>query len=85
MGKHTDSDYIRADPFHGDESDIKCRTVTIKKSRKQHTCYGLDGGQTHTIKAGDRYRHERASVDRTFWSEYRLCLDCMDRFLAGDW
>jgi hypothetical protein len=85
VGKHTESDYLKADPFGGDESDIKCRTVTIKRARKEHTCYGLEGKQDHAIKKGDHYRHERALVDRTFWGEYRLCLDCMDKFLAGDW
>ena len=83
--KHTDDDYINYDPFDGDDSDLKCRTVTVRKSRKEHTCWGLDGNQDHSIKKGERYRYERALIDGDFWGEFKLCLNCMDKFIAGDY
>ena len=78
----SDQDYIATDPFFGDESDLVCRTVAIRTARKQHTCFSIDGKQDHTIEPGQRYRHERAFVDRSFWGNYRICLNCMDRLLA---
>jgi hypothetical protein len=83
--KHTDDDYINYDPFVGDEADIKCRTVTVKKARKEHVCWGLDGNMDHKIAPGEKYRHERALIDGDFWGEFKLCLNCMDKFIAGDY
>lgn len=80
--KYTDSDYIATDPFFGDESDIKCRTVKIKTARKQHKCFGLTGQQDHMINPGDRYRYEKALVDGSFFGEYKICLKCMDEFIS---
>lgn len=82
--KHTESEYINADPFLGDESEITCRRVSLRKARKPYTCYGLSGRLDHTIEAGEIHRHERARVDGSFWGEYRICLRCMDAFIAGD-
>ena len=76
-------DYTNTDPFFGEESDLTCRTVSIRKARKEHVCYGLAGKQDHAIKPGERYRHERARVDGRFWGEYRICLNCMNTFIAG--
>lgn len=77
----TDEDRISHDPFQGEEADIKLRTVTIKKARKRHTCFlsGVDGVGPHDIQSGERYRHEKALVDASFWGEYRMCLNCVDR------
>lgn len=75
---HTDLEYIDADPFFGDESELACRTVAIRRANKEHICYSLDGQRDHVIKKGERYRYERAFVDRSFWGEYRLCLSCLD-------
>lgn len=74
-----------ADPFFGDESDLKCRTVTLKRARKDHLCYGISPSthNTHGIQKGEVYRHEKALVDRSFWGEYRICLGCMDQFIEG--
>lgn len=83
--KHTDDDYINYDPFEGEEADIKCRTVTVKKARKEHVCWGLDGSMDHKIVPGEKYRHERALIDGDFWGEFKLCLNCMDKFMAGDY
>jgi hypothetical protein len=80
----SDAEYMGTDPFLGDEADLTCRTVAIRTARKTHVCYGLDGGRAHSIKAGQRYRHERARVDGDFWGEYRMCLECMDRLIDGD-
>ena len=82
MDTHTDEQYLKCDPFFGDESDLTCRTVKLVTARKPHTCYSLDGAQDHLIQPGQRYRHERALVDRSFWGDYRICLSCMDRHLS---
>jgi hypothetical protein len=85
--KYTDSEYINTDPFFGDEGELTCRTVSIKKARKKHTCFSIDGKQDHEILPGERYRFEKARVDNSFWGSYRICLKCMDRFiedLEGD-
>ncbi len=81
MQQHTDQEYIKADIFSGDEADLKCRTILLRTARKEHLCYTLNGSQNHTIKPGERYRYERALVDGDFWGEYRMCLQCMDKFL----
>ena len=77
------AEYVQADPFQGDESDLTCRTVTLRKAMKNYLCYGLTGKQDHGIQAGDYYRYERARVDGSFWGEYRICLGCMDAFIEG--
>lgn len=82
MHKHTDQEYIAADPFVGDEADITCRTVKIKTARKQHKCFGMTGQQDHFINIGDRYRHEKALVDNSFFGEYKICLKCIDDFMS---
>ena len=79
-GARSDADYIAYDPFQGDEAELKCRTVAIRTARKEHPCFSLDGKQDHQIKPGERYRHERALVDGSFWGNYRICLGCMDKF-----
>lgn len=82
--RHTEAEYIDANPFFGDEAELTCQKVTLRRAKKQHSCFGLSGQQDHTIKKGDIYRHERARVDGSFWGEYRICLGCMDRLLSGD-
>lgn len=80
--KHSDSDYITTDPFFGDESELTCRTIKIKTARKQHVCFSLDGKQDHFINPGDRYRYEKALIDRSFFGEYKICLACMDKLIS---
>ena len=80
----TDEDYINHDPFCGDESELSCRSVSLRKARKEHLCFTLDGKQDHNIKVGERYRYEKALVDKSFWGEYRICLKCTDKFIALD-
>lgn len=79
--KYTDEEYINYDPFFGDEADLKCVTTSIRKAKKDYVCYGLAGEQKHLIHVDDRYRHEKAFVDDSFWGEYRICLKCMDKFI----
>jgi hypothetical protein len=81
---YADADYIAADPFFGDEAERACQTVAIRTARKEHTCFSLDGKQDHTIKPGERYRHERALIDGSFWGQYRICLACMDKHLNDE-
>lgn len=82
MSQHTDADYINTDPFFGEEAELTCRTVTIRKARKIHPCFGLTGEQDHSIQPGQRYRYERALVDGSFWGDYKICLHCMDGFMS---
>lgn len=79
---NTEADYISFDPFQGDEAELKCRTVGIRTARKEHPCFALPGNVAHTIKPGERYRHERALVDGSFWGDYRICLHCLDKWIA---
>lgn len=80
MNQYTNETYMRIEPFL-DEAELTCRTVAIRKARKQHTCFSFSKETSHTIAPGERYRHERALVDRDFWGEYRICLVCMDKFI----
>lgn len=79
--KYTEEDYLSLDPFQGDEAELSCCTVKIKKARKQHKCYSLTGSQDHFIEKGETYRYEKALVDRSFFGEYRMCLKCLDEWL----
>lgn len=81
MARHNDEEYIGTDPFFGEEADLSCRTVAIRTAAKEHVCFSLDGKQDHAITKGQRYRYERALVDRSFWGEYRICLDCIDKHI----
>lgn len=78
---YTDEEYLSYNPFQGDESELSCRTVSMRKARNDHLCYSLDGKQDHNILAGEKYRYERALVDRSFLGSYRICLKCMDRWI----
>jgi hypothetical protein len=82
--KHTDQDYLDFDPCEGDEAEISCRTVALRKAKKEHPCFfGLGNyGDGHTIKPGDRYRYEQALVDGSFWGKYRVCIPCMDKYIS---
>lgn len=79
--KYTEEDYLSLDPFQGDEAELSCRTVKMKKARKKHKCYSLTGNQDHFIEKGETYRYEKALVDRSFFGEYRMCLKCLDKWL----
>ena len=81
------AEYISFDPCAGDESEIACRTVSLRKARKSHPCFfGLAPyGDGHRISSGETYRYEKALVDRDFWGQYRVCLRCIDRMLDGDY
>lgn len=78
---HSDKEYINTDPFEERDTVIKCRTVIIRTARKSHTCFGLDGKMDHSIFVGMRYRYEKALIDNEYWGEYKMCLNCMDKFL----
>lgn len=79
---HTDAERLALDPFDGDESELKLRTIRIRTARKEHPCFGIGCSRPgHTIKPGERYRHERALVDGEFWGDYRICLACCDKWL----
>lgn len=81
-----DSEYLRFDPFQGDEADIRCRSVKLVRVRKEHPCFlgahPIDGDQ-HTIKPGERARVESALIDGDFWGRSYVCLPCMDQWLVG--
>jgi hypothetical protein len=83
MSKHSDQAYIQTDPFFGDEAELTCRNVAIRKARKTHDCYGLNGARDHKILPGERYRYETAHVDGSYWGQFRICLECMDRHMEG--
>lgn len=77
---HTDADRIAYDPYFDGDTDIKLRQVRIRTAKKEHPCAG-PYDPAHTIKPGERYRHERALIDGDFWGDYKICLCCVDRWL----
>ncbi len=82
--KYEADEYLRWDPFEGDESEIRCRTVKLAKVRKEHPCFiGANpcGGDNHTIKPGEMARVESALVDGSFWGRSYVCVPCMDKFI----
>lgn len=83
--KYSIEEYIDNDPFQGDESELTCRNIEIRRARKPHKCFSLNGRQDHDIQPGQLYRYEKALVDGDFWGEYRICLHCMDKWLADDY
>jgi len=81
--KHSEQEYIDADMFFGEEGELTCRVVKLRKAKKEHQCFGLYGDLGHSIQPGELYRYERALVDGSFWGEYRMCLRCLDQFIDG--
>lgn len=77
----TDEQRLEYDLFVGAEGEISCRTVKIRTAKKEHSCSGGAGAYQdgHTIKPGERYRHEKALIDGDFWGQYRICFDCLDK------
>jgi len=83
--KYDAEEYLRWDPFEGDESQIACRTVKLVKVRKEHPCFigaNPHGGDRHVIKPGEMARNETALVDGSFWGRSYVCVPCMDKFIA---
>lgn len=79
-------EYLAFDPCAGEEGDVSCRTVRLVVARREHPCFlGMRPfGDGHTIAKGEKYRYEKALVDRSFWGEYRVCLRCIDRWFEGE-
>lgn len=83
--RYEPEEYLRWDPFEGDEAEIACRTVRLVKVRKEHPCFiGQNpfGGDKHVIRLGEMARHEKALVDGSFWGSSYVCVPCMDKFIA---
>ncbi|MGL4265161.1 MAG: hypothetical protein ACRCTX_26355 [Afipia sp.] len=80
--KITDEDRLEYDITAGDDAELRCRTVKMRTAAKEHPCFGGIGQDGHTIKKGERYRHERARVDGDFWGEYRICTPCLDKWIS---
>ena len=80
----TDNDRLEYDIMAGDDAELRCRTAKMRTAAKEHSCFGGLGndGDGHTIKKGERYRYERALVDGDFWGEYRVCIACLDKWIA---
>lgn len=80
----TDLEYIRFNPFQGEEGEISLRKVAIRRARKPHDCFfgNAFGASAHRIQPGDRYREERALVDGDYFGRYCICLPCIDKELA---
>lgn len=85
MMPRTDEDYIRFNPFEGDEAQIECRAVRLVRVRKAQSCFfGAEPvhGDQHKIQPGERARYEKALIDGSFWGRYYICLPCMDKWLT---
>ena len=83
--KYAERDYLRFDPCEGDrDGDVRCRSVALVRARKEHPCFMAAGpcGDGHAIKPGDTYRDEKALIDGDYWGRYKVCVPCMDKWLA---
>lgn len=80
--KNSFEKYIDVDLLCGDDAELTCRSVNIRKARKEHLCFMSQGyDETHNIKYGEYYREERALVDGDFFNIYRVCFHCIDKEL----
>jgi len=82
--EYTEQDYLDFDLFQGEEGELSLRTVKMVVARKTHKCFfGLGAyADGHEIPKGGYHRYEKALVDGDFWGEYRVCTDCMDKYLS---
>lgn len=82
--KFNEADYLRFDPCAGDDGCVTCRTVKLVRARKARPCFlgTAPGEEGHHILPGDTYRSERSLVDGDCWSNYAVCVPCMDRWLT---
>lgn len=83
VATYSDHDFIVNDPFEGEESDIKCRTVKVVTVRKEQKCISPSLEKVHPIKPGERARMEKAIVDGE-WGRYYVCLACMTAWFKRD-
>ena len=73
---YSDDDYLNFNPFEGDfEEGIRCRTIKMVKTRKDHQCALND----HIIPKGSIVRFEKAIVDGK-WGSYYVCKPCMNNW-----
>lgn len=75
----TDEQYIAANDslYEGpDESEVRCRTITIVKVRKPQKCM-CPAGKGHPIAVGERAVADRANVDGE-WGTCYTCLPCLE-------
>jgi len=70
---YSDHDYLNFNPFDADfEEGIRCRTIKMVKTRKDHQCALND----HIIPKGSTVRFEKAIVEGK-WGSYYVCKPCM--------
>jgi hypothetical protein len=79
---YSEQDYLALDLFVGEDAELKCRTVKLVKTRKQHPCFFGQNGDGHGIAPGEYARHEKALVDSDYWGSYYLCIPCLNREMA---
>ena len=80
--KFTDEQYIEANDsmYENGEADVRCQTVKVTKTRKDHVCMcpGIGVGETgHVIPSGSRAVVDRALVDGA-WGACYTCLPCLE-------
>ncbi len=80
---NSDEDYLDYDHLAGEDGEVTLRKAKIVTARKEHDCMALSG-EPHKIKAGQRYRYERALVDGDTFMEYKICLNCIDKELGDE-
>lgn len=79
--KYEEDDYLSLNMFEDQDAELSCQQIKMRKARKRHVCFSLDGKQDHFIEKGETYRYEKALVDCSFFGQYRLCLKCLDKWL----
>lgn len=74
--KKSEQKYIEFDPYAGDESEVRCKRVSIVNIRYPQFCPPCN--EQHP--AGTRMRCESAEVEGTWQSNY-VCLKSIDKAL----
>jgi len=83
--KHTEEDYLNADPFF-DESEVLYRKTKLVKTRKEHTCHVIQllyknpTTEPHIIPVGKMAVMETAQVEGE-WGKTYMCIECLDKYL----
>ena len=57
--------------YDGDrDTDTRCLTVRVVRTRKEHSCIGLQHSDWHKVSAGSRMVMEKAIIDGKWRSAY---------------
>ena len=83
---HTDAQYLAYSPGAGDDFPlaVECRKTALVVTRKEHVCFGVRAGESHTIPSGTRVFRESGKCEGKFGTCY-ACLPHVDIALEPEW